>query len=118
MRRTPLKRKPWRKALGDPERRRSFKAAVLIRDGDCVMRGRSLCNGELQAAHVIPKHRLRKLGYGADVVYSASSAMCLCERHHNRHDRWLERVPYAYVPKDCKVFVNALGLAEIFERTA
>lgn len=118
-RKTPLQRKPWRKALGSPEQRLSFKRRVHELDGgNCVMVGRSLCEGDLHAAHVIPKRRLREMGFGAEVVYDPASAMSLCFRHHNRHDMALEKVPYSYVPQRCKVFVQALNLAHVLKETA
>jgi hypothetical protein len=110
VRRTALKRKPWRRALGTPKQRQDFKWAVLRADTDCVMLRRSFCAGHLQAAHVIPKQRLRRLGYGADVVYSVDSAMCLCEYHHIRHDNFIERVPTELIPGRCRRFVRSLGL--------
>ena len=59
--------------------------------------------------HVIPKQRLKREGYGPEVVYSADAAFTLCERHHNRHDNFLERVPDGLVPERCRRFAVAYG---------
>lgn len=113
-----MKRKPWRRSLGTSDERFAFKLGVLAADGvTCVMHGVSRCEGELQAAHVIPKRKLRVLGFGSEVIYSADAAMTLCQRHHNRHDWALEHVPYELVPKRCQEFVIAFGLSTLLERT-
>ena len=103
-----LKRKP-REAFGTAEQRFWFKSRVHAEDGGCVMVGRSLCHGSLQAAHVIPKQRLKREGYGPEVVYASDAAFTLCERHHNRHDNFLERVPDGLVPERCRRFAVAYG---------
>ena len=118
MKRPPIRRKRWRTSLGTPEQRLVFRLGVLTQDGfDCVMHGQSDCTFDLQAAHIIPKRTLRDLGFGADVIYSVDAAMTLCERHHNRHDRGLERVPWDRLPDRCKEFVSRLGLQTLLERT-
>jgi hypothetical protein len=124
VKRTPLKRKPWRRALGTAEQRLAFKSAVLEADGDCVMQGAVAryhrapyvvsvpapsCDGPLQAAHVIRKHTLRKLGYGADVVYSVDAAMTLCRAHHELHDSYSLRVPEELWPARCREFVKRIN---------
>ena len=122
MKRTPLKRKPWRRALGTAEQRLAFKRAVLEADGGrCCMnrhggeRPRSglrfgaVCDGPLEAAHVIRKHVLRKRGYGADVVYSVDAAFTLCKAHHELHDSYALRVPDSLIPERCRRFAVQYG---------
>jgi len=113
-----MKRKPWRKALGTPEQRLAFRQAVLLADGyRCRMAGKSNCQGELQAAHVVSKEKLRRQGFGAETIYDPASAMTLCERHHNRHDRHLERVSYELLPQRCRDFLFGLGLTDVLRFT-
>jgi len=121
MKRTPLKRKPWRRALGTAEQRLRFKQAVLEADGGCVMDGRrygfpvsmiagnNRCDGPLEAAHVIRKHTLRKRGYGADVIYSVDAAFTLCRAHHELHDSYALRVPDSLIPERCRRFAVHYG---------
>lgn len=97
----------------------AFKRRVHELDGGyCVMLGRGLCDGPLDAAHVIPKSRLRDRGYGADVIYDERVAMSLCRRHHDRHDRCIEKVPFSYIPARCRDFLVELNLADVLRETA
>ena len=119
MKRTPLKRKPWRRALGTAEQRLAFKRAVLEADGHrCCVAHRHflgpgitspLCDGPLEAAHVIRKHVLRKRGYGVDVVYSVDAAFTLCKAHHELHDSYALRVPDSLIPERCRRFAVQYG---------
>ena len=113
----PLKRKPWRRALGTAEQRLAFKRAVLEADGRrCCMSLLNYdwdenchCDGPLEAAHVIRKHVLRKRGYGADVVYSVDAAFTLCKAHHELHDSYALRVPDSLIPERCRRFAVQYG---------
>jgi hypothetical protein len=127
VKRTPLKRKPWRKALGTASQRLSFKREVLATDGECVMttqlgrdwvrvKSKVPCDGPLQAAHVIRKQTLRERGLGAEWVYSVDAAFTACQRHHERHDRGIERVPWDLLPARCQRFVQSLGLMHILQK--
>jgi HNH endonuclease len=113
VKRTPLKRKPWRRALGTAEQRLRFKQAVLEADGHRCVYDKNwfgddeCCDGPLQAAHVIRKHTLRKRGYGADVVYSVDAAFTLCRTHHQLHDSYALRVPDSLIPERCREFAKA-----------
>ena len=109
MKRTPLTRKPWRRALGTAEQRLAFKRAVLEADGDCLMVGIKLCEGPLQAAHVVPKQKLRRDGHGADVVYSVDAAVTLCRRHHEQWDRGFLPHVDALLPERCRRFAVQYG---------
>ena len=114
MKRTPLKRKPWRRALGTAEQRLAFKRSVLEADGGCIMEPNfqvlgKACDGPLEAAHVIRKHVLRKRGYGADVVYSVDAAFTLCKAHHELHDSYALRVPDSLIPERCRRFAVQYG---------
>jgi hypothetical protein len=115
-RKTPLKRKPWRKALGTPETRLSFKEAVC--STSCLMKDNSRvpCRGPLQAAHMLPKRLLRELGYGAEVIYDPASSVSLCEGHHTRHDFYVERVPAELLPVHVVQFAAELGLSYALRR--
>ena len=108
MKRTPLKRKPLR-LLGTAEQRYAFRKAVHAADWGCVMRDFSRCDGPLDCAHVIPKQRLKKMGFGAGVVYSVDAAFLLCRRHHTRHDNHHERVPDSLIPERCRRFAVQYG---------
>jgi HNH endonuclease len=135
VKRTALKRKPWRRALGDSELWAQFKFAVAQADDfTCVMRRGSPftspamedrytgeiviparrptasavpCDGPLQACHVIPKSKLRDWGYGAETIYSVDAAFTACRRHHTRHDSYLERIPDSLIPERCREFAQA-----------
>ena len=112
MRRTPLKRKPWRRALGTAEQRLLFRNAVLALDGGrCVMcRSQNVITQDpLDAAHIIRKHTLRKRGYGANIVYSPDAAFTLCRAHHELHDSYALRVPDSLIPERCRRFAVQYG---------
>jgi hypothetical protein len=126
VKRTPLKRKPWRRALGTADQRLRFKQAVLEADGyRCVVCGEGRvdhsASGELtyylEAAHVVRKHTLRKRGYGADVVYSVDAAFTLCRDHHALHDSYALRVPDSLIPERCREFVKRIEADKLYERS-
>ena len=103
-----MKRKRW-KAVGNAELWAQFKFAVAAADAfTCVMVGRSACDGPLQACHVIPKQRLKRMGYGAEDIYSVDAAFTACRRHHTRHDSHLERIPDGLLPERCKEFADRI----------
>lgn len=111
MKRTPLKRTNWREFLGTREQRQEFRYRVFREDGGCVMTGfgNAVCDGPLDPAHVIPVQRLRRWGYGAEVVYSPDAAFTLCRKHHSRHDSGFEKVPESLWPARCREFVKRIN---------
>jgi hypothetical protein len=119
LKRTALKRKPWRRALGDTELWAQFKFMVAQADDfTCAMVGRSACDGPLQSCHVIQKSKLRDRGYGAETIYSVDAAFTACRRHHTRHDSYLERIPDSLIPERCLKFANRIAAERSTRETA
>jgi hypothetical protein len=63
----------------------ALRAAVIARDGGCLLRGEGDCWGRLD-----PHHVLRKRDGGED---SMENLICLCRAHHGRvhHLPWWAR---------------------------
>lgn len=104
-----------RKPFGEAALWARFRREV-VRTGQCVMLGMSPCDGPLQCAHVLPKQRLKWLGLAPEAVYDVRAAIPLCHRHHNRHDRWLERVPPERIPRTAWDWAEENSLGALLER--
>jgi hypothetical protein len=116
-RKTPLKR-GRKKVYGNADLWRSFKQEVLARDGGCVLRNQDEheCEGDVQACHVVPKQRLKRYGFDAQVIYDPRSAIAGCEKAHRRNDRAFDRFPIEFLPREVHDFYEELGLRFALER--
>jgi hypothetical protein len=122
VRRTALKRKPRRsRSAPEPDAslaRRFWKSSVCR--GGCVMCRAFPVARELrhelaadlrrvEGHHVIAKRHLKARGLHAH-LWDTRNGLALCVYHHDRHERWMQRVPYELVPYDAFEFAAELGL--------
>lgn len=95
-----------------------WKWLVLRQDGGvCQMAGSSRhdCADPLEAHHVITQQQLRKARL-AHLNWDADNGLTLCGRHHRRHHRALERVPYHCLRAHNIAFAERVGLSWLFDR--
>lgn len=92
-----------------------WKVHLVVRDYDCLMAGEGACYGDRQGAHIISQHHLKKRHRG-DRLWDLRNGMLLCERHHNRHDRHLQRVPREKLPKGISDFCEELGISYLLDK--
>jgi hypothetical protein len=59
----------------------------------------------LQAAHILPKRDL-----AGDEKSAPANGLVLCVWHHNRNDRWIERVPRELLPAEAVAWAESKGL--------
>lgn len=125
MKRTELKRRPWRRSIpGDRALREAFRYEVLLRGGfECaVTTGR--CAGPLQAHHVLPKEHIIKLARSekwtstrlAASLWNPDNGLAVCERHHDLHTRAIKRIPHSALADEALLFAIDLGLEHRIDR--
>jgi len=85
------------------------------RSGCQVHENRSLCEGNVQAAHLIPKQALRRRGLH-EYVWDPRNGIGACERAHRRSDSGLERFPVEVIPESAWEFARELGLEWYLEK--
>jgi hypothetical protein len=95
-----------------------WKFLVLRRDGRCQMEGvgRVECDGDLEAHHLVTQQQLRKIHASEEQRWDVRNGMALCERHHRRHTRALERVPFDVLRSEALEFAREIGLGWILEK--
>jgi hypothetical protein len=101
----------WDAHLGDNEPMPlMWKWLVLQRDGGCQMNGvgRVECDGDLEGHHIITQQQLRKVDATEEQRWDVRNGMALCERHHRRHTRALERVPFHLLRLEAFEFAEEL----------
>jgi hypothetical protein len=76
--------------------------------------GREADLRRIEGHHVLAKRHLRANGY-SDRIWDVRNGMALCKYHHDRHERWMQRVPFALVPDDAVEFADELGLLPLLE---
>lgn len=128
MKRSSLKRKPRRsRAVAPPEvayARRYWRASVTR--GGCVMCreyplspaqriGREQELSRIEGHHVLAKRHLHNEGY-SDRLWDVRNGMGLCSYHHDRHERWMQRVPFRLVPDSAVEFADELRLLPLLEK--
>jgi hypothetical protein len=119
VRRTSLRRtgglKPGKKGFRTYEWQAEFRAAVLERDGGCVVADWR-CYGVLDAHHIIEKGTLHKRGM-AERAADPDGGVCLCRYHHVQHHARIYPLTWEHVPTRAKDFADGLGLLELLART-
>lgn len=78
----------------------------------------------LEGHHILPKRYLKRVAKerGLDkaeterILWSLANHMALCGRHHNRHERALERVPVEAIPLRAWAFAESVGLTWVLGR--
>jgi hypothetical protein len=92
-----------------------WQRLVLMRDQGCVLKGQGPCEEPYEAHHLLTQQQLRKRGL-SDVAYDVRNGMGLCNRHHRRHTRAVERIPFAVLPERAHEFAAELGLGWLLDR--
>jgi hypothetical protein len=127
MKRSPLKRnrrRPPTTPLDTYENARMWRMYVIR--GGCVMCrtfpvpdhlriGRQPELRVLQAHHVVGKRHLKREGM-ADQLWDRDNGLCLCEYHHGRHERAVQRVPRSLLSERTVAFALAHGFEWVLER--
>lgn len=91
-----------------------FKLTVRGR-GCQIHDNASLCEGPVQAAHIIPKQALRRRRL-YEHVWDPRNGLGACYRAHTRSDAGLERFPAERIPEDAWEFARELGLDWMLEK--
>lgn len=79
---------------------------------------------KLEGHHILPKRYLKRVAKERRLskeeterlLWSLANHMTLCGRHHNRHERALERVPAEVVPTRAWAFAESVGLTWVLGR--
>lgn len=92
-----------------------FKIKVLAIDRGCIAASMSLCEGVVQAHHVIYQKHLKGAGL-EDLLWDPMNGAALCYRHHRRHHGGFEPIPKALLPTRCLLFAEEHGLDYLIDR--
>lgn len=126
MKRSPLRRltplarstKPLRsrgRRRGNADAAAEFKTVVCSEPCIGTDIPGHVCDGPLQAMHVVPKQTLRRRGLH-HLVYDAANGVAGCYRVHRRHDLGVERIPRVLLPERCIEWASAHGVLDALER--
>ena len=74
-----------------------------------------VCDGPLQAMHVVSKHTLKRRGLRRH-LWDVANGVAGCERIHRRHDLAVERIPRELLPARCIEWAERLGVLDSLER--
>lgn len=74
-----------------------------------------VCEGPLQAMHVVSKHTLKRRGL-RKLLWDAANGVPGCYRIHRRHDMAVERIPRALLPDRCVEWARRHGVLDSLER--
>jgi hypothetical protein len=95
--------------------RAEFKTVVCSEQ--CIgtgIRGH-VCDGPLQAMHVVPKQTLRRRGL-SHLRYDPANGVPGCYRIHRRHDNKTELIPRALLPERCIEWAAEHGVDDALDR--
>jgi hypothetical protein len=115
LRRTPLRTRP------KPRTRQTREDAVLFHDTVCsepcigLQLDGHICDGRLEAMHVVPKQTLRRRNLG-ELRWDALNGVAGCEAIHRRHDLKVELIPRALLPQRCIDWAVAHNLTDALDR--
>lgn len=98
----------------DYEHALAFKLALWQR-GCEIHENKSLCEGSVQACHLIPKQALRRRRL-YDAVWDVRNGIGACERAHRRSDSGIERFPADAIPDEAWEFAREHGLEWMLEK--
>lgn len=113
-----------RQYQGDRALREAFKTITLQRaDFACAVSDET-CSGPLQAHHVVSQQQIRKVakseGWDNQLLgarlWDAGNGLAVCGRHHDRHTRAVERLPFEVIPTAALVFARMHNLMWWLER--
>lgn len=114
--RTPIKAKP-KPARSKEEVTASavWKEAVIARGCEvCRARG-EICEGALQAHHVVTQQALRSRGL-AHLLWDVTNGLCVCYRAHRRHHNRAQPVERKLLRHENITFAERNGLVDLIER--
>jgi hypothetical protein len=74
-----------------------------------------VCDGPLQAMHVVPKQTLKRRGL-RHLVWDPLNGIAGCYRIHRRHDNKTELIDRALLPARCIEWAREHGLMDALER--
>lgn len=127
LKRTELKRKPRSRIAAEgtygPDAR-AWRIGVIR--GGCVMcrsfpvprhlrPGRHVELATLQGHHIIGKRHLKRERL-THLYWEPVNGLCLCEYHHGRHERAVQRVPRMLLPGEAIAWAVAFGFESVLDR--
>jgi hypothetical protein len=99
----------------DPLATERFKQVVSR--GPCIALGLPghVCEGPLQAMHIVPRQTLRRRGL-EDLEWDPDNGVNGCYRAHRRHDLAVEKIPRSLLPPSAIDWAARHGLLDALER--
>jgi hypothetical protein len=94
-----------------------WKRRVCL-SGRCIMAdddSGEFCAGPLQAHHVITQQALRKSHYSS-FRWDTRNGICVCERHHSRHTKAVQRIPFERLTPEAIEFARSCNLSWQLDR--
>ncbi len=73
-----------------------------------------VCDGEMQAMHVVPKQTLKRRGL-RHLIWDPVNAVNGCERVHRRHDLAVEKIPRSALPGRCVHWAERHGVLDALQ---
>lgn len=74
-----------------------------------------VCDGPLQAMHVVSKHTLKRRGLRR-LLWDVENGVAGCYLIHRRHDLAVERIPRVLLPDRCMEWARTHGVLDSLER--
>lgn len=119
----PLKRrglfKPGSTLKRNPPRRRDGVVSIIWRRdlGPCVVcpAEGATCRGPVTGHHIIPKSKLRDLGFAAYLM-DLRNRLAVCEYRHEQHTTAYKLIPRELLPASVFEFADELGLGWYLDR--
>lgn len=102
-------------ALDYSQARFDFKVKVLAIDRGCIAASLGLCDGDVQAHHVIYQKHLIREGL-IEFLWDPMNGAALCYHHHRRHHGGIEPIPKALLPTRCLLFAEQHDLCYLIDR--
>lgn len=111
----PMRAKPKRASEAVLEAAAVFK--IVVCSEPCIGTEISghVCDGPLQAMHVVPKQTLRRRGLH-DLVYDATNGVAGCYEIHRRHDSKVELIARELLPARCIRWAAEHNVLDALER--
>lgn len=92
-----------------------FKVTVCSRPCIALEIPGHVCEGPLQAMHVVPKQTLKRRNLG-HLVWDPVNGVPGCYRAHRRHDNKVEQIPRELLPESAIRWAEAHGVLDALER--
>lgn len=111
----PRTKKHGKPSKADVSARENFKVVVCSEPCIGTEIPGHVCDGPLQAMHVVPKQTLKRRGL-RHLLWDPANGIAGCERIHTRHDLGVEKIPRALLPAACLVWAGEHGVLDSLER--